>query len=67
MSFWLEYIHSCGIFVLENGAVLLLGTVLLLGHIRYVFQSDKKKNQFKTNHIHSAVTSRDSANRIIMV
>ena len=44
MSFWLErlsilfykYIHSRAIFVLEKGGVLLLGTVLLLGHIRYV-------------------------------
>ena len=45
MSFWLErlsillqiqmYIHSRAIFVLEKGGVLLLGTVLLLGHIRY--------------------------------
>ena len=41
MSFWLErlsillqYIHSRAIFVLEKGGVLLLGTVLLLGHIR---------------------------------
>ena len=29
------YIHSRAIFVLEKGGVLLLGTVLLLGHIRY--------------------------------
>ena len=31
-----KYIHSRAIFVLEKGGVLLLGTVLLLGHIRYV-------------------------------
>ena len=30
-----KYIHSRAIFVLEKGGVLLLGTVLLLGHIRY--------------------------------
>ena len=30
-----KYIHSRVIFVLEKGGVLLLGTVLLLGHIRY--------------------------------
>ena len=43
MSFWLErisiyykYIHLRAIFVLEKGGVLLLGTVLLLGHIRYM-------------------------------
>ena len=29
-----KYIHSRAIFVLEKGGVLLLGTVLLLGHIR---------------------------------
>ena len=50
MSFWLErlsilfykYIHLRAIFVLEKGGVLLLGTVLLLGHIRYY----KKANSF---------------------
>ena len=31
MSFWLERLS---IFVFEKGGVLLLGTVLLLGHIR---------------------------------
>ena len=31
-----KYIHSLAIFVLGKGGVLLLGTVLLLGHIRYV-------------------------------
>ena len=31
-----KYIHSRAIFVLEKGGVLLLGTVLLLGHIRYI-------------------------------
>ena len=31
-----KYIHSRAIFVLEKGGVLLLGTVLLLGHIRYM-------------------------------
>ena len=44
MSFWLErlsilfykYIHSGAIFVLEKGGMLLLGTVLLLGHILYI-------------------------------
>ena len=30
-----KYIHSRAIFVLEKGSMLLLGTVLLLGHIRY--------------------------------
>ena len=41
MSFWLEslsiyykYIHLRAIFFLEKGGVLLLGSVLLLGHIR---------------------------------
>ena len=29
-----KYIHSCAIFVLETGGVLLLGSVLLLGHVR---------------------------------
>ena len=32
-----KYIHSRAIFVLEKGGVLLLGTVLLLGHIRYIY------------------------------
>ena len=31
-----KYIHLCEIFVLEKGGVLLLGSVLLLGHIRYL-------------------------------
>ena len=30
-----KYIHLRAIFVLEKGGVLLLGAVLLLGHIRY--------------------------------
>ena len=30
-----KYIHSRAMFVLKKGGVLLLGTVLLLGHIRY--------------------------------
>ena len=34
-----KYIHSRAIFVLEKGGVLLLGTVLLLGHIRYLEKS----------------------------
>ena len=34
-----KYIHSRAIFVLEKGGVLLLGTVLLLGHIRYMYSS----------------------------
>ena len=32
-------IHSRAIFVLEKGGVLLLGSVLLLGHIRYIYLS----------------------------
>ena len=32
-----KYIHLRAIFVLEKGGVLLLGTVLLLGHIRYTY------------------------------
>ena len=31
-----KYIHSRAIFVFKKGGVLLLGTVLLLGHIRYI-------------------------------
>ena len=32
-----KYIHSRAIFVLKKGGVLQLDTVLLLGHIRYLY------------------------------
>ena len=41
-----KYIHSRAIFVLEKGVVLLLGTVLLLGHIRYAISNISRKKQF---------------------
>ena len=45
MSFWLErlsillqiYTFACNFCSLEKGGVLLLGTVLLLGHMRYYY------------------------------
>ena len=58
MSFWLERLSIllqiytfAAIFVLEKGGVLLLGTVLLLGHIRYVPQEHLKiGTKLKQNH-----------------
>ena len=48
-----KYIHSCAIIVLEKGGVLLLGTVLLLGHNYTVclmlWQPYSTKNKLKTH------------------
>ena len=47
-----KYIHLRAIFVLEKGGVLPLGTVLLLGHIRYtLFKSALIRVLLKINYV----------------